>query len=246
MATRKTKSLPRVSSGVKDKDDDSEVIQRLTTVWTALLTAAKAYKEPYKADLESIYGFYNGPHDVVFKSSASVDAPTFEITINKAWEFVQVMGPHLYFQNPARKIHARGEETPHLEVLQAYLDYTPDEFGLRAHSKRVIDKALLEGRGVFVTGVDPETKLVRTVSDNFDNYFLDPMAESWYDSQYIFRVRRNVPLWKIQERYGKKVAHKLRSKNASAVETNRFLGLSSFGDMGSKEAKESSPNGYDV
>lgn len=76
-------------------------------------------------------------------------------------------------------------------LLAAYLNYTPNELGLKVHSRRVVDEAIIKGGGVWWTELvtDPGNQLraVGSFADSVDNLVLDPDATEIEDITWCAR-----------------------------------------------------------
>lgn len=77
------------------------------------------------------------------------------------------------------------------KLLSAYLNYTPNELGLKTHSRRVVDEAIIKGGGVWWTELvtDPGSQLrsVGSFADSVDNLVLDPDATEIEDISWCAR-----------------------------------------------------------
>jgi hypothetical protein len=66
------------------------------------------------------------------------------------------------------------------DLLSKYLNYTPEQLGLKMHSRRVVDEAIIKGAGVWWTEMvtDPGSKQnsVGSFADTIDNLTVDPDA----------------------------------------------------------------------
>lgn len=94
--------------------------------------AAELRKRDFGDDAEECMRFYNGPYSWLYKKrqgergsafdydpegDEDIPAPTFQITINKAAEVVQLFGPAMYQRNPDRKVSPRRTFLPPLEYF---------------------------------------------------------------------------------------------------------------------------------
>ena len=77
------------------------------------------------------------------------------------------------------------------KLLSAYLNYTPNELGLKTHSRRVVDEAIIKGGGVWWTELvtDPGSQLrsVGSFADSVDHLVLDPDATEIEDITWCAR-----------------------------------------------------------
>jgi hypothetical protein len=185
--------------------------EEICKIWSDQIRAAQKRKERYRRNAVQAEKYYAGPnHDFLYESSP-VAAPDFKVTINKVYEMVSIFGPMIYAQNPTRLVTRKPAGNPFIaEAMNKYLNYTPKEFGLKAMSKGSLDEALIHGRGVTITGPDRRTGLVKTTRVHDKDILVDPAEPIWYNGLYILRLRRNVPLWKIAERFGDATAKRFQ------------------------------------
>jgi hypothetical protein len=71
-----------------------------------------------------------------------------------------------------------------------YLNWTPGEFDLFSHNRRMMDEAIIWGRGVTLTQRDPRTGHIQSIYRSVRDCLLDPDAKSWSGCRYgILRER---------------------------------------------------------
>ena len=164
-------------------------------------------------------------------SLEDIPDPMFKMSVNKTFEFVTIFGPNLYYENPVRTCKPRmpvvvppvffpdqmlyeslmQEEQQRTLVnglrgvlLEAYLNWTPNEFRLAQESRLAIDEALIKGRGVLWTELytppDSDFSAVRTVWDSVDHLLVDPDAPSYDRANWIAR-KRIEPVWAVEKRF---------------------------------------------
>lgn len=159
----------------------------LVDTWLQRLEAARkseAYKS-FRAVSETCYSFYKNSarfmweDDFRKKFIGTIERPKFEITINKAFEYVAIFGPYLFWDYPHRQVKARellqfapeafgdtllheqfaqqkalqqGQRAARATLMQTYLNYSQREQpnGLAQHSRMAVQDALIKGRGVLV------------------------------------------------------------------------------------------------
>lgn len=158
---------------------------------------------------------------------------TFKVHVNKTFEFVTIFGPAMYFENPVRTVKPRMPviippqffgpnqmlyqsmiQEENLRVmtdglrsvlLEAYLNWTPLEFGLSEEARLAVDEGLIKGRGCVWTELysppGTEMKVVRTMWDSTDHLFCDPDAHSFKKCQWIARKCIH-PVWQVERDYG--------------------------------------------
>ena len=90
-------------------------------------------------------------------------------------------------------------------LMQAYLNYTPNELGLRDNFRSATDEAIIKGMGILWTEVwtDPleRQKMIGSFYDTVDNLLIDPDAETIDDAMFIIR-KRMAPIWEVSEKFG--------------------------------------------
>ena len=175
-------------------------LSALPLIWLKNINRAKKRRnEEFDADGEKALAFYDGDHDFIFNKSSSSStssssnsisggktssenfaAPDFKMTVNRTFEFVSIMGPMVYNQNPTVRISPRTypEIPPEIwgnpmvaqmmgqqmnqnkmkdqvvcQLLSTYLNYIPNETNMLQHARWAIDEALIKGMGALFTEV---------------------------------------------------------------------------------------------
>ena len=79
-------------------------------------------------------------------------------------------------------------------LLESYLNYTPNELNLKEHSRRVVDEAIIKGMGVWWTELvelptdeGPSFGIVGSFADSCDNLLFDPDADEQEDLLWVAR-----------------------------------------------------------
>lgn len=128
----------------------------------------------------------------------------FKAKVAKTAEYIEVVGPSLYQNVPDRRVTpkkwANDVAKARAEVMQDYLNYTPKETDLSAHSRRCINDALTYGAGAMWTGFNSDKKVIQSVQDSIENVLCDPGAGRWEEMSWIARVRKQ-PKWKMMNEY---------------------------------------------
>jgi hypothetical protein len=159
--------------------------------------------------------------------------PTFKVNVNKTFEFVTIFGPALYYENPVRTIKPRMPVVippqffgPNIQLyasmmqqennrvmvdglrsvlLEAYLNWSPNEFGLAEEARLAINEALIKGRGCMWTELyqppASQTNVVRSMWDSVDNLLVDPDAMSFQKAKWIARKCVH-PVWQVERDFG--------------------------------------------
>ena len=91
------------------------------------------------------------------------------------------------------------------ELISRYLNYTPNETGLKDNSRRVVDEGIIKGMGVWWVELvsDPGTgvSMIGSFADSVDNLTLDPDATEIED--ILWCARRCVhPINTVAAKYG--------------------------------------------
>jgi hypothetical protein len=100
----------------------------------------------------------------------------------------------------------RVQDSYRAELLQTYLNYTPNELDLKSEMSMAIDEAMVKGRGVMWTEVfqrplNNGQKLVGNFFGSVDDLIIDPDAEDLKDAHYV--VRRCIKAaWEVEEKFG--------------------------------------------
>lgn len=91
------------------------------------------------------------------------------------------------------------------QLMETYLNFTPNELDLKSHSRKAINETLIKGAGVLWTetyqSYPGSHTLVGSFYDTIDNLQVDPDAEEFDDAQWISRTyHRSVRL--VAQEYG--------------------------------------------
>lgn len=162
-------------------------------------------------------------------------SPTFRMSVNKVAEMVQIFGPVLYHRNPHRDVTVRElpefpidllgdpQQNPQLQqmlqsqqqgrrvkevvsdLLESYLNYTPNELNLQWHSRMAIDECIIKGMGLLwqevIRSPGSPYLMVGSFYDTVDNLLVDPDMESLTQAKWIAR-RRVIPVWEAESKFG--------------------------------------------
>jgi hypothetical protein len=221
--------------------DADPVFKAVAHHWYTKLEAARKHKlEVFQKDADECMGFFNGPRswDQMMGGKggmASTDLGpqlAFKMSVNKAFEFVTIFGPALYYQNPVRTVTPRSpielpmeffadpymanaiymqqqqqlmEDGLRSEVIEKYLNWLPLEGDLAGQSRQAIEEALIKGRGCLWTELStPPGTNFRVVASSFDTV----------DNLYVdpdapslekatWIAKRCVhPVWQVERDYG--------------------------------------------
>lgn len=104
--------------------DSSSPLKPLCDGWLRTIKHSLEFKKKeFQDDADECWKFFDGPYTWMYKRKGEKDrpssfdfdpegdedihAPTFQMTINKTAEFVQLFGPAMYQRNPNRKVNPR-------------------------------------------------------------------------------------------------------------------------------------------
>lgn len=120
---------------------------------------------------------------------------------------VDVNDPNMAMQYEAAVQHVSqkaGIRQVVADLMQRVLNYTPTEFDLKTHSRRVVDEALITGMGLWWTELitmPNGRRFVGSFADSVDNFLMDPDVTEIEDIRWC--ARRCVhPIHEVAEQYG--------------------------------------------
>ena len=91
------------------------------------------------------------------------------------------------------------------QLLEAYLNYTPNELDLKGHSRKVVEEAFIKGAGVWWHELyqppGSSTKMAGSFYDSVDNLVWDPDADEFSDIRWCAR-KRIQPLDEVAAKFG--------------------------------------------
>jgi hypothetical protein len=143
----------------------------------------------------------------------------------------------LQFQMMAQQERVR--DKVRADLFQTYLNYTPQETGLRDEFRLAVDESLIKGMTTLWTEVSvmpSGLQVVGSYFDSIDNLILDPDAKRLEECMWI--ARRCVhPTWEVEREYGyapgsirgniESVGHLAGTQGDAAENYRRALGSSS-------------------
>jgi hypothetical protein len=109
-------------------------------------------------------------------------------------------------------------------LLEAYLNYTPNEMLLKDHADQAIVEALVKGRGCLWTEIwsppSGASRYIGSFFDSVDYLLIDPDAESIETAWWIARKQCH-PVWEVERKFGLKPGDlkryaKSETRNAAA------------------------------
>ena len=217
--------------------DIPEVLRLIADQWRSTLEQSKRHKEEvYGQKARECYQHYAGPRDwdeLMGKDMGTYDPGDmhFKMHVNKAFEYVSLFGPYLYYDNPVRTVKPRATfEVPpafyadalewqtyidqeqvrtmidgvRAAILEKYVNWTPGEFHLDVESRLAIAEALIKGRGCLWSEINYLPNGTKAVSSKWHSVnwlFCDPDASSFKEAKWIAR-RHCKPTWEVEQFYG--------------------------------------------
>ncbi|SIO37900.1 hypothetical protein SAMN05444166_4226 [Singulisphaera sp. GP187] len=193
--------------GRYQEDEIDPVLRTIVNHWMTKIIHARDHKRKVFQDAANeCMSFFNGPRsweDVMGGVSGlnrrddMIDT-TFQVSVNKTFEFVTIFGPALYYENPVRTVKPRmpvivppqffggnvllyqsilQEENLRVQtegltsvLIESYLNWTPAEFQLEQESRQAIDEALIKGRGCLWTELySPPGTDMKVPKSSFDS-----------------------------------------------------------------------------
>lgn len=91
------------------------------------------------------------------------------------------------------------------ELLEAYLNYTPNELDLKGHSRKVVEEAFIKGAGVWWHELyqppGGQSRMAGSFYDSIDNLVWDPDADEFQDIRWCAR-KRVQPVDEVAAKFG--------------------------------------------
>jgi len=211
--------------------------QAIITWWEKQLKAGEHAKAEFTKMAKLVDSNLQGPHKKFFGRD---DVQTFlkttgvtNVSVNLAFQLRGWFAPALHQRNPVRTVSVRSRDSVQnaaAKVMEAYLNYTPGETGLAEESRKVLDEALLAGRGATYTGEHETTDLISSWFVSIDDILIDPDAKTPDDAYWIGR-RELLPDWKVEELYGARAKGiKPTHKGDTANDPDRDHGTYEYAD----------------
>lgn len=213
-------------------------LQAVCANWMRQLERAKRYKEEvFGRYARECMSYYAGPKswdEMMGREYMAAEIPDlgFKVHWNKAFEYVKIFGPSLYYTNPVRTVKPRApvqvpgqffadpmmfqqlamEEQARVAedgirsiLLEAYLNWTPSRYKLDIESRSAVDEALIKGRGLLWTELtESPDGAFRAVTSKWDSVdHLLVDPDATSLANAKWIARRVVqPLWEVERDYG--------------------------------------------
>lgn len=176
-----------------------------------LIEAAETERKDFIATGKEVEAFAHKADEKVVYDGLGLQAELwFRTTVALTAEAIDLMCPYLYPTNPYRcgKVRRHPFSPPGVhelasarnELMETYLNYTPEETDLYGESVRAINQSQVYGAGVLWTGFNERKGLVQSSYDNIENLFIDPDATTWSEVNWVARKREN-SRWKLMEKF---------------------------------------------
>jgi hypothetical protein len=158
---------------------------------------AKFKKFAYDSDFTDMY---KGGGNELVKS----DKNGFRAAVNRAAEYIDIYGADLYPQNPTTTVMPTGDapkwSKARFELESKVLDMCMDKGDVETNMRRVLNEALLSGRGVLWYGFNARKGVTQAVFDTVENFGADPDAKNPEEINYIWR-KRNKPRFEFEAQF---------------------------------------------
>lgn len=217
------------------------VFQALVGNWITKIEAAKKHKaEVFSKYADECQQFFDGPRNwselmgkgSCLTSEGGFPELDFKVSINKAFEFVTIFGPSMYYENPVRTAKPRMpvvippdffpdpamyqtvmmQENMRVKadglrgvLLEAVMNCTPNDFALSGEARQAIDEALIKGRGCLWTELyRSPSGLFRSVRSFFDSVeaLLIDPDAESIEGAKWIARRRVLATWEAERLYG--------------------------------------------
>jgi hypothetical protein len=131
------------------------------------------------------------------------------------------------------------------DLLQRVLNYTPREYDLKTHSRRVVDEGLITGCGVWWTELmtmPNGRQFIGSFADSIDNFLMDPDATEIED--ILWCAKRCVhPIHEVAQKYNLDEAALKGNIDKQGAQNARSQEQVVFGDYDGTGRRTSGPTG---
>ena len=170
--------------------------------------AEKGEKKDYLEAGKEIHKYgYSKDYDFLYQDFANRSPNSdlfFKARVNRASEFVDIVGPYLYPDNPKAQVTPRDGAGLWAEkrarVEQDLLDYIIREGDLDKHMRRAVNHGLIFGRMPVWFGWNAKKKIPQAVFDESCNLTIDPDARSPEEITWVCR-KRIKPRYQLRQMY---------------------------------------------
>jgi len=177
---------------------------------------------------------YDAKFAFMYQDWDDADTFAFRAKISKAAEYIEVVGPYLYQNNPVYNVTPKSfayKECIARNRWEAeYLDWAAKEQDLYTQCTRSINEGLTYGRGVVWTGYDIRKKCVSHSFDSVKNLIIDPDAQNMADANIKFRIRIK-PRYELMQMFPEKEAFIRDLPKATDLPSHLMLGSNPVSDL---------------
>lgn len=224
-----------------DTAEIDPVFQAVCGNWLTKIEAANKHKEDvFARDANECQRFFDGPKDwnelmgkgACLTSDGGFPDLDFKVSVNKAFEFVTIFGPSMYYENPVRTAKpympvvippdffpdpmlfqaVMQQENMRIKadglrgvLLEAVMNWSGNDFKLSDHARQAIDEALIKGRGCIWTELySSPSGAIRSVRSFFDSVeaLLVDPDAESFESAKWIARRKIMPTWEAERLYG--------------------------------------------
>ena len=203
------------------------IYQQISALWLDKITAANEARSEFDKIGEMLMKLYTdtGPEvlrdDLAAELGIEIDLneSRFPLKADKVSEMIDLLAPAMYSTNPVRTLsprqlwrsgggswideQERARRDGIRELVEAVLNYTPSETGLKAESRKAIVEAFIRGRGCMwlstVRRADG-TSIVTSRYETVKRLGIDPDADSLRSAWWISRLRVE-PEWRVRRQF---------------------------------------------
>jgi hypothetical protein len=225
----------------------SNTLRAICNLWIAQAKLCREKKErEFGHTAAELWKFLGRPFEELYVTEEDAESEPFKdgkkpvrfARLNKSFEFLALMMPHVFASVPHRVVTPRVLDLPEELValthqapetaqalqaeqwgallLQVLMNYLPTETGLARESRRCLPEAFVKGRGVL-WHENEETNsgwVPGSFMESVDGLLIDADAKSLRRANYIIRERED-PAWWLAQTYGVS-ARELRASGKSA------------------------------
>jgi hypothetical protein len=153
------------------------------------------------------YGYSKDYKDKVYSPMQDYFAdlkPDQMAKINRAAEYVEIVGSYLHPNNPDAQVNSREGATfwqkKRHKLEERVLDLNMEECDLKIHGRRAVDEALMSGRGMLWYGWNDRKGMPQATFGTVEDFGWDSKAKTTEEIGYCWR-KRTKPKWQLKSLY---------------------------------------------
>lgn len=170
----------------------SNLLGPIVTQWVSRITAAKRSKERFNTIAKLCRQFFGSSAQAMWQDDfrrefyPTLQTPMFQVTLNKAFELVAIIGPSLYWTNPERQV--KSYETPNQVMLAQALGLIQEEVLQQIQQQQQQKDAVRDIRNSLASLVldymqnEQSGMLKRDVRMAIDEFLLTGLGLIWTES----------------------------------------------------------------